>query len=239
MIRSGYPLTIATVLSLVLGWSCTASVAAPRKSETSLDAVGHYMFGLQLYNDGRYAEAEAQLGRAIQLRPADAFALSARGLVRGKLHRFKESMQDHAKAIKLLPHTPELFDARGQTNDVAGKVAAAIADYTHAMHLGDGTRDVQPLLHRGSLYFRLAKYREALRDLNACVDLCNYCPEPLYYRALTEQKLGDLTTSRKDLEAARRHCLQLMKRSYRHVPRPPLGVLLRKIEDASLSLRQG
>lgn len=227
---------IVTVLSLVLGSPCTASDIASKKTSDGLDSISHYMRALQLYIDGDYTESEKEFDQVLNSRPSDAYALSGRGLARGKLRRFREAMQDHDKAIKLLPNSPEFHDARGQSYQEAKDFTRALADYGHALRLCNDKRKAQPLLHRGILFLQSGKYREAMTDLNACVRVCADCPEPLYYRALAHEKLGNASASRKDLYQARTECLKLIQRKYRHRTRPPLESLLNEIERERLRL---
>jgi tetratricopeptide (TPR) repeat protein len=57
---------------------------------------GHVLAAL-----GRDAAAEEDYGRSVQLMPLDSYAYAARAVVRGRMNRFFEAMQDHARALVL------------------------------------------------------------------------------------------------------------------------------------------
>src|SRR6266571_1962720 len=61
---------------------------------------------------GQVSEALADLNRAIRLRPADAWAISSRGQVLGKMGRYEEALADLDRAIELDPGDPPVLCGR-------------------------------------------------------------------------------------------------------------------------------
>jgi tetratricopeptide (TPR) repeat protein len=112
---------------------------------------------------GRYAEALADLDRAIGLQPDDAWAIARRGEAYRLMGRYAEALADLDRAIGLQPDDAWAIASRGETYRLMGRYAEALADLERAIGL-------QPdyawaIARRGEAYRLMGRYAEALADL--------------------------------------------------------------------------
>lgn len=111
--------------------------------------------------------ALADFDRALELSPEYAQAFIQRGMLRVKLGRFEEALRDLDAVLRANPdHLPAL-QARGVALLALDRPDRAVVDFTRAIALKAGS---QARLDRGSAYFMLGRYGEAMDDFNAVIE---------------------------------------------------------------------
>ena len=123
------------------------------------DAEAHADRALQMYERGRWAEAEAELRKALSLNPDQAEWHFNLGLTLEQAGRDAEAMPCYLRAIELMPEQPEPLVA-------AGIVANRLGQYDRAIALFDQALKLEPQLeeayaHRIESHIRTGNHDEA------------------------------------------------------------------------------
>ncbi|MFD3649266.1 tetratricopeptide repeat protein [Streptomyces cyaneofuscatus] len=98
------------------------------------------MFALVLHAEAfqgmaRYAEALAQLDRAIEIDPANAFALSLRGKLHRLTERYADSLHDLDRSIELSPDDTFALNERALSRHRAGRYEDAVSDLDRVIEI--------------------------------------------------------------------------------------------------------
>lgn len=119
---------------------------------------------------GRLEEALVQLDEALRMAPDDPSVRATRGVTYGEMGRYPEALVDLNEAIRLDPQYAWAWYSRGVTYARMALHDQALLDLNHAI-VDLGYRDVAAFTARGSVYLDVERYAEALRDLDAALDL--------------------------------------------------------------------
>jgi tetratricopeptide (TPR) repeat protein len=162
----------------------TARAGAPAPGPPVVSAVSeaqapedYFRDATGLLHQGKLAEAEARLTRAMETRKEWVQALVARGQTRYRLKKYDDAIADFDEVIRLRPEMASAYDQRGLAYSYSGRHEKAIPDYTKAIELAP--EQAQPYNNRGWAHLELKRYPEAMADLNQALEL-----NPAYRLAL-------------------------------------------------------
>lgn len=173
--------------------ACSAVIAG---ASFSLDekAAAYRHRGNARLDAGALAEAIADLGDAIRLKPADwsAYLIRAQALVRTR--DTAGAIADYGEAIRLNPRLGVAYNGRGHAHMVAGATDAAIDDFSKAIALAPDSASA--LNNRGLAYRKAGKLDAAIDDYTAAINL-----NPIY--AIAYNNRGYALEAKGDRDAAR------------------------------------
>jgi serine/threonine protein kinase/Tfp pilus assembly protein PilF len=173
------------------------AVKLERPDNVEVVAADHVERGRILYRQSRYADAVLAYDAALRVRPKYAFAHQLRGEALLKLGRFKEAEQAFGASIEAGGTAGDVFRGRGFARMQSSDFAAAIEDYTTAMHHG---RNADTLQHRGWAYFFNDALKMARRDFDDAIRLDASTVNARVGRGLTRVMLGDYRQAVADAE---------------------------------------
>ena len=142
--------------------------AAVKLDPTSAEAYC-YRGKLQLDRD----KGNADLDKAIELKPDYAAAYYERGLNKDLANDPVSALRDYNKAIELNPHLFDAYRTRAVLYLLQRKDALAIADYTRMIELKP---DGESYYMRGNSYLEIGQDAKAVVDLTKSIQL-----DPTYY----------------------------------------------------------
>ena len=150
---------------------------------------------LQLDRD----KGNADLSKAIELKPDYAAAYYERGLNKDLANDQAAALGDYNKAIELNPRFFDAYRTRAVLYLLQRKDALAIADYTRMIELKP---DGESYYMRGNSYLELGKDAKAIVDLTKSIEL-----DPTYYWAYMQRAKAYRHLNRMKLaQADRGHC---------------------------------
>lgn len=123
-----------------------------------LDAEAHADRALEMYDRGRWAEAEAELRKALSLNPDQAEWHFNLGLTLEAAGRDTEALAAHERAVELLPDNVEPLVAAGIVANRLGKHRRAIKCLGHALRIDP--RCEAAYGHKMESYVRLERHDE-------------------------------------------------------------------------------
>jgi len=156
---------------------------------------------------GKFDEAIASYGEAINLRPEEWTGYSYRAKVFIHLLKYNDAIADLSKAISLSPQTLSLYAARAGCFEARGDYDRAIDDYGMALSKDSNSgRDAyMTYFERGRTYFYANKFQESLNDLNTATQLAKKAqkslPEISLFRAKSNIELKRYQEAITDLES--------------------------------------
>lgn len=182
-IRPGSPAAYAMLGRQLDGKGRVDKAAAAEAMATFAEAVRrwpdsaftHYSLGYYLFVPrADYLGAEAELSRAIEIRPNHPLAWSMRGAVRQRRGESDAAIADISQAIKLNPKSAGSYFGRGMVYAATGAVEKAIADFSQAIELkpdhGPSFRE------RGRVNAKHLQWDLAIADFTRAVELQAYDP---------------------------------------------------------------
>jgi tetratricopeptide (TPR) repeat protein len=101
----------------------------------------HIFLALSLAPLGRYDEANAELLKAYQLRPARVPNWPVYGLAHAGLHQWDQAAECYTKAIEQNPSSQLMFELLGETLQEKGDIRGAMDAWQHALNLQPGYLD--------------------------------------------------------------------------------------------------
>jgi len=158
--------------------------------------------GYENYYLKKYAEANADFTKAIELGTKDAYAYNNRGLVYNELKKYPEAIAEYTKAIDLDPKYRDAYHNRGVVYEIQKKYAEAIADYTKAIHLVPNY--VYSYIGRGNAYIGLKKYAEAIANYTKAIELDPKYDAAYNDRAIAYNAIGKTKESEEDFAKAKK-----------------------------------
>lgn len=160
--------------------------------------VMYYARAMVLMSMHRYKDALDDFNRYRTSGPRVAYVDLQRGLALQKLGRFAEAAGAFGDALALAPDNPSLLLHRAAANTQAGRIDAAIADYTRCINL-----DPKPTTYfrRGNLYMRRNDYKSAVLDFSSGLELDSRMIGAYGNRANSYIKLGKYDLALKDYTA--------------------------------------
>jgi tetratricopeptide (TPR) repeat protein len=112
---------------------------------------------------GRYAEALAELDRAIEVDPKYGWALGTRGQVRHARAEYDAALADFARALELDPALNWARRCRGETYRLTGRYAEALAELDRAIAVDPNY--AVALGSRAQVYAAISRWDRARADL--------------------------------------------------------------------------
>ena len=151
---------------------------------------------------GEYQKAIAEYDEALRLKPDDADAYAARGLVHYDLGEYQKAIADYDEALLLKPSYARAYGNRCRAYSHLGQYQRAIADCDRAVGLapdGDYAHD-----SRGEAYTYAGRYEDAVSDFNVAIDLS---PDGIHFlgRALAYYRWGEYKSAASDYNVAFLH----------------------------------
>jgi tetratricopeptide (TPR) repeat protein len=119
-----------------------------------------HMLGAVHIQEGRFADAERQLRRALQLDPYAAEVLNHLGMSLRSLDRLDEAVDAYDRAIALRPAYAEAYCNRGNALRLLGRREAALASYDRAVALKPEYADAY--YNRGALLEEMDRFDDAV-----------------------------------------------------------------------------
>ncbi len=148
-----------------------ADEAAAARTEAArippASARDHYLLALGHSRARRYAEAIAELDRAVVLNPRHYWSWSLRGLCHLHLNEFTLAVADFSTCLGQAPEAWVYWN-RGYALYAAGQRAEAIRDYDAALRLDSSLATAR--WNRGMARLELGQYADALADFRAAGD---------------------------------------------------------------------
>jgi serine/threonine protein kinase/Flp pilus assembly protein TadD len=156
-----------------LGKTEEAGQAEAKATQTPpASAYDHYLLACSYARQGTrngYAQAVAQLDRALQIKPQHYWSLVERGICHQELGEYALAVSDYSTCIGLWPDFALGHYNRGCALVQMGKQEEAIADFTAA--LGCDKNLVVALLNRGLARLEVRQYEPALADFDEATSL--------------------------------------------------------------------
>ena len=151
------PLPLPLVLLPLLGAACapggTATGTIPRTEVLLKRGDGFYF-------KGRYEEAAAEYGRAVELDPKNGSARRSRGFAVAALGRLDEARRDFDRAVALNPADGEAYQARGTISFRQGRYAEAIDDFDRVIEIDPWNAQVR--YYKALACERIGRLRDAV-----------------------------------------------------------------------------
>jgi tetratricopeptide (TPR) repeat protein len=123
------------------------------------DAEAHADRALQMYERGRWAEAEAELRKALSLNPDQAEWHFNLGLTLEQAGRDVEALPCYLRTIELMPEQPEPLVAAGVVSNRLGQYEQAISLFDQALKMESQLEEAYA--HRIESHVRLGNHEEA------------------------------------------------------------------------------
>lgn len=157
-----------------LGWLPMGGVSAQTDragTTTRKDVENDFVsLALEKARAGDVEEALKALNVAIAADPegaADAYYY--RGLILAEQDKVQEGIDDLTKAIKINPHMPQAYAARGSLYLLMVRPSKAIDDFNKAIQLDP--KHAPNYVNRGQAYLTLKMFDLALKDFNKAIEL--------------------------------------------------------------------
>ncbi len=166
-------------------------------------AGSHLGLGMKLLDEKKYAEAEKQLRRAVELSPDDVEARMNLGRALHNLVRSSEAISQFDRALELDPRLPLLHFHRGVVLYQVGEFSRAIGDLTREIELNPGYPP--SYLFRGLARYANSELDAALKDLDIAVAQMPEILRAHYARARCLERLGKTS----EAETEYRQAMQL------------------------------
>ena len=140
---------------------------------------------------GHGSQAITDFNRAMEIDPADAWAIAQRGRAYQQMGRYDEALTDFNRAIDIKPEYSWVIADRGETYRLMGRFDDALTDLNRVIEIGPA--DAWPIGNRGQTYQQMGRYDDALTDLNRAIDI-----NPEYTWAITQRGMTNLEMERYD-----------------------------------------
>lgn len=149
---------------------------------------GHVNLALILAKKQKFAEAEAEVDKALKLAPGDVPALEAAGRVKARLGRSVEGIALLRKAVALKPQSATAHLDLGMVLAESYDLEGALTENDEAVRLAPGSAFAH--FDRGRVLFDLGRKAEAQPDLESARRLAPEMPEPYFFLALIAKEAG-------------------------------------------------
>lgn len=181
---------------LALVFITSLSFAAQSQSSNLL-AMGYQKLEARELN-----EAISFFSQVLRESPRDTSALS--GIIRANLlaENLKEAQRYIDIAIREHPSNPEFFLRRGILNNMRGQYRRAVTDFTKALELSSGSRDIQIYINRGIAHMQDENYTDAIADFTDALEINPRNASALSSRAFASYRMGNFSESVNDYNKA-------------------------------------
>ena len=146
-------------------------------------SLAYYNRAESYYRDGEHEKAVADLGRAIEIEPAQYKPYFLRGLVFFRKRQYPEAIADFSEVVEIKKDDEKSYNFRGLAHQLHGDDNAAMVDFSQAVRINPEYADAYH--NRGALYYEIGALVPACNDLRqACkLGVCNYL-QSLHSRGL-------------------------------------------------------
>ena len=147
----------------------------------------------------RYEEAIQDFQKAIELDPQSEYFANL-GYVYLTTGSWKEGAEAFTEAIERDSRVADLYLRRAQCYDALDQNVLSVSDYTQAIELDPDHMDAAVYNNRGTAYFNLGEYEQAIVDYNHALTLGPE-DESIVYRNRAEafRQLGDMESAIPDM----------------------------------------
>lgn len=157
------------ILALMVGLLSAGFPAYAQGVTCDLSPSAHRSQGHDYYDNGEYELAIEQYTCALGADPNDVSARRLRGSAYGWIGEYDQALEDLNIAIDQDRFDWSAYNRRGIIYELMGDIPTAITDYTRAIDLG-GNSPYIPYYNRGSMYYQLKDYDQALADFNTSLE---------------------------------------------------------------------
>ena len=142
----------------------------------------------EAFRGGRYADAVADMDRALDLDPQSAWAFECRGANEIELGRYTEALADLNRAVELQPDFPSAYTNLGTVKTLLGREADALLDFARALELDPNL--AESWYGRGEALRVMGQFRSAYEDFTRALELKPELFKAYGSRALCAVQLG-------------------------------------------------
>ena len=165
------------------GWA-----KANRHSKPHVEsAQQYYRDGDDYFRKGDHQSAIAAYTWIIEKEPS-APAYNLRGFVYNDMGKYKEAIEDYAKALEIDPENAAAYNNRGFAYNDMGEYSKAIDDYTEALKIDK--KYAHAYNNRGVTYNNMGKYKEAIDDYTEALKLDKEYAHAYNNRGITYNNMG-------------------------------------------------
>lgn len=93
---------------------------------------------------GSFRFAVGDLNRVLRAEPSNVDALKLRGTAYAKIQEYDKAYEDLSAALKLSPQNPDIYEARADALDAAGRLSESRADRDQAARMRGGVVQTAP-----------------------------------------------------------------------------------------------
>ncbi len=163
--------------------------------------------GIIHWENLRLKESEESFKQAIQLNPKYAPAHLGYSIFLEWMKRHKDAIRESSLALSLDKNIPIAYITRARARIAENQLPGAIDDYNTLLNTekSDTGLTIRALGNRAACYAKLARYKEAIEDVNHALSLRPAAAtkaELLANRGLCYEKLGDKQQALKDYDSA-------------------------------------
>ena len=151
-------------------WFLTAALTAALAFSSDFEAADHSDLdrGIQLFESGKYKEAESALSAAAEADPANARAIELLGRTRLELRKFSAALADLTKADELSPDNDAVKIGLARVYLEQKQLDKAEAEANRAAEINESNPDVS--LYRGAIAVARRDYRNAAKLLEQAAE---------------------------------------------------------------------
>lgn len=135
------------------------AIAQAQQGKVNVTPEKAVQMAVQLYGQGKFAQAERVCRQIIEARPADADAHNILGVSLQALGKGEESLAELHTAVKLAPHAPNLRANLGEVLRQNGKIDEAAKELEKAVELDP--QNAQALNNLGIIHYDRRKFKDA------------------------------------------------------------------------------
>ncbi|WP_197529012.1 tetratricopeptide repeat protein [Aeoliella mucimassa] len=160
----------------------------------------HIQRAQMLYNRSRYADAERELGMALQLDPHEAWAYALLGACRAAQDDFSKAEELGQQALALAPDSAEIRYLVARIQMARNDLPAALQTINEAIAFEPHTPEYYSA--RALIHARRKKWKESLADCEAALELDPENVEAINVRSHARRATGDTEAATRELRAA-------------------------------------
>jgi tetratricopeptide (TPR) repeat protein len=130
-------------------------------------AWAHHYLGILNGREELYDEARKEFDLVLKLSPGFTMVYRERGLMFSRMGEYDLAIQEFEHLSAIFPRNGSLYRLIAETQDTAGRLDSARANYIKAYRLGDHSSSLQCAI--GAICIDLKLYDEAMRALNLAI----------------------------------------------------------------------
>jgi tetratricopeptide (TPR) repeat protein len=191
--KTGIKISRAALAALAAAIFSLASAAGA----SAQSAADFFKRGVELHEDGLLDEAAAQVSRAIELEPSNAYFKNEMGLIQLDMGKFDDAVATLARAVELDPKLAAAHSGLGVAYNAKNEYTKSIESFRKALELTPPESPDISVIHNniGQTHYLLRNFAEAETELRRALELD---PELL----TAHINLGNVYTERGDFATA-------------------------------------